>query len=336
MKKIILQPSGKEFPYEEGQSVLSVLEKHGLAMPNNCRAGACGECKVKVLKGDYDQGFVLDMALSQADRDDGFGLMCMAKLKSEVMELEWSADARPKLFPPRENMPFIVIEKSQATPNIVKLRLRPLGTPMRFWPGQYIQVYNPELNIPKRCYSIANIPNNEGEIILHITKVEAGKTSSWLHDNLKVGDKFKVDGAYGTFIGDPSAETPVLCLAAGSGLAPITSLASAALLRGGFRKPAHILFSGKTKDDVYENGLFSFMQAKFRNFKFKYTLTQEKNPDGLEGRIPTILPELYPDLSKHSVYIAGSTEFVEACVAKVKELGGVDEFIHTEGFTTQS
>lgn len=28
---------------------------------------ACGECKIKVLSGEFDQGFVMDMALSQED-----------------------------------------------------------------------------------------------------------------------------------------------------------------------------------------------------------------------------------------------------------------------------
>ena len=47
------------------------LESAGYALPNNCRAGACGECKVKVLEGQFDQGFVLDMALSQDERGQG-------------------------------------------------------------------------------------------------------------------------------------------------------------------------------------------------------------------------------------------------------------------------
>jgi hypothetical protein len=39
------------------------------------RAGACGECKVKVLEGQFDQGVVLDMALSPDEQRQGFGLM---------------------------------------------------------------------------------------------------------------------------------------------------------------------------------------------------------------------------------------------------------------------
>jgi CDP-4-dehydro-6-deoxyglucose reductase len=70
---------------------------------------------------------------------------------------------------------------------------------------------------------------------------------------LQVGENIKVSGAYGTFIGDPSVDTPVLCLAAGTGLAPILALAEAALRRG-FKKPVTMLFSARTVEDVYCQG----------------------------------------------------------------------------------
>jgi len=336
-KTVKLYPSEKEIPIEEGQTVLTALEKAGLVLPNNCRAGACGECKIKVRSGEFDQGLVLDMALSPSEREEGYGLMCMAKLQSDVLEIEFSdEEGGVKLFPPKENMRFVLLEKSMSTHNIVKLRLRPLGRePMRFWPGQYISINDIDGKRPKRHYSIGNIPNSDNEIILYITKVEEGKTSGWVHEDLKVGESVVVDGPYGTFIGDPTADTPVLCLASGSGLAPITSLASAALLRGGFRKPATILFSARTENDLFETGLFKYLQSKFRNFKFRYTLTGDENAEGLKGRIPNILPELYPDLSNYSVYIAGNPDFVKDCQAKVRELGGKDELIHVEGFFNQ-
>ena len=102
--------------------------------------------------------------------------------------------------------------------------------------------------------------------------MESGTTSVWAHDTLSLGDRVTLNGPYGTFIGDAAADTPVLCLASGSGLAPITSLASAALLRGGFRNKASVLFSARTKEDLFENGLFSFLDAKFRNFKYNFAL----------------------------------------------------------------
>ena len=71
MTRITLSPSNKVVEANAGETVLSALEQAGYALPNNCRAGACGECKVKVLSGSFDQGLVLDMALSQQERADG-------------------------------------------------------------------------------------------------------------------------------------------------------------------------------------------------------------------------------------------------------------------------
>lgn len=333
MKTIKLQPSGKEIKVEDGLTVLAALEKHGLALPNNCRAGACGECKVKVSAGEIDQGFILDMALPASEREQGFGLMCMAKPKTDVVEIEWgNEDALPKLFPPKENMPYVVTEKSLVTPTIAKLRLRSLGESLRFWPGQYITLGDKDRGVPERCYSIANIPNNEGELILYVTRIPDGQTSQWIHESLEAGDRVKVNGAYGTFIGDPSVEKPVLCLAAGSGLAPILSLASGALLRGGFRYPATVLFSARNEEHVFDKGFFTFLESKFRNFRFNITYTQDKVEGKKHGRIPEVLDG---DLSETSIYIAGSNEFVDACKEKVKALGAKEDFIHTEGFMSQ-
>ncbi|MFA6237498.1 MAG: 2Fe-2S iron-sulfur cluster binding domain-containing protein [Bacteriovorax sp.] len=332
MKKIRLYPSLKEINYIEGESILSTLEKSGFALPNNCRAGACGECKMKIRQGEIDQGFILDMALSQKEREEGFALMCMAKMKSDLVEVEWAdVDARPKLFPPLENVQYMVIEKLMVTNKLLRLKIKALANPIRFWPGQYIQIGDMNKDIPYRSYSIANIPNSEGEIILYIANTQSG-TSKWIHENLVAGDRLKINGPYGTFVGNPTAETPVLCLAQGSGLAPIMSLASAALLRGGFKYPATIIFSAKTKDDVFEKGLFKFLSTKFRNFKFNATYTGEQYPNELFGRIQKILPELYKDLSGYSVYIAGAPGFVEENLEICKALGAKRENIHTEGF----
>ncbi|NYT75743.1 2Fe-2S iron-sulfur cluster binding domain-containing protein [Alcaligenaceae bacterium] len=332
MAKIVIQPSGKTVECKEGDTVLMALEKAGYALPNNCRAGACGECKVKVLEGQYDQGMVLDMALSAEERRQGCGLMCMAKPISEEMVIEWgTADARPKLFPPREGALFVVIDRREVASRTLELRLRPVGQPIRYWPGQYVTLGDERLHIPRRAYSIANAPRPDGEITLQIARADEGVTSAWIHETLKLGDSIKVNGAYGTFIGDPSAETPVLCLAAGTGLAPILDLAEAALRRG-YRKRVDLIFSARTPADVYGEGMMAWWRTKHRNFDYKIALTREQQDGYLHGRIDTLLPGLFPDLSAHSIFIAGSPEFVDACVVAVKALGASDELIHKEGF----
>jgi CDP-4-dehydro-6-deoxyglucose reductase len=335
MSRIVMQPSGKSVECATGDTVLMALEKAGYALPNNCRAGACGECKVKVVAGRFDQGMVLDMALSQEERAHGYGLMCMAKPISDELVIEWGTeDARPKLFPPREAMLFVVVDKRPVAARVVELRLRPVGQPMRYWPGQYVMLGGQKEDAPARAYSIANAPRPDGEVVLQVARGEAARTSAWIHDTLALGDGVKLSGPYGTFIGDPAVDTPVLCLAAGTGLAPILALAEAALRRG-FRKPVMLVVSARTQADVYALGMLAWWRTKHRNFDYRITLTRESADGFLTGRIDAVLPGLLPDLSKHTVFAAGSPGFVDSCVTAARALGARDEAIHTEGFFDQ-
>ncbi len=335
MSRITLHPSGKSVDCAWGDTVLMALEKAGYALPNNCRAGACGECKVKVVSGQFDQGVVLDMALSAEERRQGFGLMCMAKPISDELTIEWgTADARPKLFPPREGALFVVVDKRPLAARVVELRLRPVGQPIRYWPGQYVTLGDPRAGIPPRAYSISNAPRPDGEIVLHVARAEGGTTSAWIHDTLQPGASVKLDGAYGTFIGDPSVDTPVLCLAAGTGLAPILALTEAALRRG-YRAPVTVLVSARTEDDVYGLGMLGWWRTRHRNFDARVTLTRQQAQGRLFGRVDSVLPTLFPDLSRHSVFAAGSPGFVDTCRAVARELGADPARIHTEGFFEQ-
>jgi len=212
--------------------------------------------------------------------------------------------------------------------------LRPLGSPLRYWPGQYVMLGDAAAGITPRSYSIANAPRPDGEIVLQVSHFDGGHTSSWIYERLQVGDLVNLAGPYGTFIGDPSVDTPVLCMAAGSGLAPILSLADAALRRG-FRPPVTLLFSARTSADVYDRGLLMYWQARYPNFRFLVTLTRERREGELHGRIPGLLPGLFPDLSGYSVFVAGSPSFVDDCVAAARRLGARDGFIHTEGYFSE-
>ena len=65
----------------------------------------------------------------------------------------------------------------------------------------------------------------------------------------------------------------------------------------------------------------AWWRTKHRNFDYKVTLTREQAEGYLAGRIDVVLPQLFPDLSKHTIFAAGSPEFVDTCVATVRETG---------------
>lgn len=338
MTRIRLSPSGHEIDAEPGDTVLAALERAGYALDNNCRAGACGECRTKVLNGRFDQGMVLSMALSDDDRAAGYGLMCMATPLGDVLEIDYGTiDAKPRLFPPRTGVPCVVVDRIERTPRMIELRLRPVGNPLRFWPGQYVLVGDPSAGAPPRCYSLANAPRPDGELTLLVTLVEEGRTSPWIHDRVQPGDTVSIDGPYGTFVGDPATDTPVVCLAAGSGLAPIMSLTEAALRRG-FPHPVTLVVSTRTDEDEVAVGLMRWWERTHPNFTLirVHTRDDPSTPGVVHGRVTDRLEALVGSLAGTSVFIAGSPSFVEDCAAAARRLGAEDHLIHVEGHVSQA
>lgn len=229
-----------------------------------------------------------------------------------------------------DDLEHVVEAILRRTPAIVELRLRPAVAPIRYVPGQYVLLGDLDYRVPVRSYSIANAPRADGSISLLVTEIAAGETSGWVHRRLRVGDRVLVSGPYGTFVAEPDSTDPVLLLAGGSGLAPVRALAEAAVASG---SPAEqtLVFSARTEADLIEPELFARWQRERPGFRFLRTLTRADGPPPL-GRIPALLPELYPDLGDHDVFIAGAPGFVDACAVAARACSVRPGRLHTEAF----
>ncbi len=61
----------------EGEYILRSFEDQGEPLPFSCRNGCCTACAVRVLSGSIDQRESL--GISQALRNRGYGLLCVAR-----------------------------------------------------------------------------------------------------------------------------------------------------------------------------------------------------------------------------------------------------------------
>ncbi len=229
-----------------------------------------------------------------------------------------------------EELPYVLVSREQVTPVVAELTLEPVEDALSYLPGQYVLVCDEDYRIPVRSYSLANAPSADGRLTLLVTLVPGGPTSQWLGGQVPVGDTVRVDGPYGTFTADPQARRPVLCLAGGSGVAPIRALAQDAVGRG-VPDPFTVVFSGRTEADLIDAELFGGWQQEHQRFRYLRTLTRAEGPPPV-GRIDQVLPTLMPDLSEHEVFIAGAPGFVSAGVRTARDLGCRPGMLHTEEF----
>jgi ferredoxin len=56
-----------------GVSLLAALEQAGYQVPNLCRQGVCGECRITVLAGEVSHR---DLFLDESEKSDGATMMC--------------------------------------------------------------------------------------------------------------------------------------------------------------------------------------------------------------------------------------------------------------------
>ena len=62
--------------------ILKEFEKKGLTLPFSCRNGCCTSCAVKIMSGKLEQPEA--MGVSQALKDQGYALLCVAKAIEDI------------------------------------------------------------------------------------------------------------------------------------------------------------------------------------------------------------------------------------------------------------
>lgn len=227
-----------------------------------------------------------------------------------------------------EEATYHVRSRRWATSDILALELAPSTSRLSYRPGQYVLICDAGRRVPERSYSIANAPSPRGTLWVLVARVPGGETSGWLIEQARPGTRVLVSGPYGTFVRSGERPGPELHLAAGSGLAPVLALLEAGL---GSARPRTLIVSARTEAGVPLRDRLERWQRSDPAFTFLRTLTREPAP-GLSGRVPAILPGLFPDLSGHTVYIAGGDAFVEACRQSALRLGAERSRVLAEEF----
>jgi CDP-4-dehydro-6-deoxyglucose reductase len=232
-----------------------------------------------------------------------------------------------------------VIAAEGVTPSIRRLVIAlPPGLRFRFRAGMHVELKTPGVAKP-RTYSMACAPDDQGLppdglLEFFITRHERGQASGWLHGAERLGGAIELHGPYGNFQLPKDARGPVLCLAGGSGLSPVLSIARRVLATG-FAQPMRLILSVRDRSEVFALDALHALSRRHPNFTYVVTLTRarEAAPAWRMGRIPDWLADELPDLATWHVLAAGPPGFVEACVAATRRLGASSERIVTDSFT---
>jgi NAD(P)H-flavin reductase len=157
-----------------------------------------------------------------------------------------------------------------------------------------------------RNFSMANPPHESDGVQLHIRQVPGGRFSEGVVAGLRPGDTLDVELPYGDFHLRPDSDKPVVCLATGTGFAPLKSIVEDLIKRGN-KRPVHLYWGGRRQRDLYLADLPRKWAARAGWFKFIPVLS-EPDPDwnGAVGLVHHAVLRDLTDLSGWEVYACGN------------------------------
>lgn len=309
---VTLKNSGRRFDVSPGETVLEAAQRAGIALPYSCRAGVCGSCKAVLLEGRCDYPRNPPTALDVHDRAQRAVLLCQAvplsDLWLEAREIPSIEDVT------RRQLDVQVTRKWPLAPDVIGLHLQPaLGeTRLNWLPGQYLDVLLDEGR--RRPFSIANGPQADGVIELHVRHVAGGGFTSWVSEVLKEGDTLRIEGPLGTFVPREDSERPIVFMAGGTGFAPVKAVLEHFLALG-TRRSIDVYWGARSAADIYQRELAERWANVAPNVRFHAVLSdpEQAQRSGMRaGLVHEAVLEDHADLSGHDVYMSGPPAMIDA------------------------
>jgi NAD(P)H-flavin reductase/ferredoxin len=307
------------FDCEAGETVLEAAERAGFALPYSCRRGACSTCEAELCGGTVTSG------QEQLVGPNGAVLLCRAKPQTDIV-------IRPKRIErhdpaARKTITANVYRISLPADDVVMLMLRfPAGVRARFKAGQYLRISMPDGDT--RNFSMANGPRESDGVRLHIRRIPGGHFSENMLARLKKGDKLKIELPYGEFFLRTGSDKPIVCLATGTGFAPVKAMLEDLIDRGNARS-VRLYWGGRREKDLYLTDLPRRWEARLGWLKYIPVLSEPAADwRGATGLVHDAVLRDVPDLSGWQVYACGNPVMIRSARRDFQTLGGLpgDQF----------
>nr|WP_216859744.1 CDP-6-deoxy-delta-3,4-glucoseen reductase [Polynucleobacter sp. UK-Mo-2m-Kol15] len=313
--QVTLKASGKQFTVQKDQTILEAALQQGITLPYGCKNGACGSCKGKILEGIVEHGQHSATALTPKDEAAGGTLFCCALPQSDLLiegrEVQVAGDMAIRKVPCRVN----TISKPTADVAILQLQL-PAAERFQFLAGQYLEFLLKDGQ--RRAYSIANAPDQEGPIDLHIRHLPGGRFTDFVFGVkdpvLKEKDILRFEGPLGSFFLREDSKKPIIFVAAGTGFAPIKSIIEQMQIKK-ITRPIYLYWGGRRPSDLYLQTLCQSWARDIPDFKYIPVISDALPEDQWTGRTGFVHQAVmtdHPDMSPYQVYACGAPAMVNA------------------------
>ncbi|MGA3149368.1 MAG: ferredoxin reductase [Acidimicrobiales bacterium] len=231
----------------------------------------------------------------------------------------------PPVPPPGKWQNATVVDIRPETASAKTFRLA-LDTPAEYLAGQHyvVRLTAPDGYTASRSYSVSSAPDGSSEIELTVERLPEGEISSFLHDEVVVGDTLEVRGPIGGWF-VWREDTPALLIAGGSGLVPLMAMLRQAR-RTGRSDLVHLIVSIRAPEDLYYATELPGPETK--------VLYTRRAPEGWPRPPGRLSPEDLPSplAPETMAYVCGSSGFCDAATGVLGDTGIPEQRIRVERF----
>ena len=335
MYKINIAGTELAFECSPEDTIARAAIRAGIGLPYECNVGSCGTCKVELLSGEVESNWPAAPGLNDRDRSRGRVLGCQSRPGSDCTIKARVADQYLSGCVPRRFTATLSGQRD-LTHDIREFRFT-LAEPVDFLPGQYALLQLPGVE-GQRAYSMCNIAQDGATWHFQVRRVPGGQGGAVLFDGLRTGDTVAFDGPYGLAYLRTDNERDIVCIAGGSGLAPMISIA-----RGMAANPAlasrklHFFYGGRTARDICGGDMLAELPG-FGERIFWHPVISMPEVDGHQWNGPTgFVHQLAGDtlgaaLREHEIYFAGPPAMAQAVQRMLYEAGVPAAQVHYDAF----
>ena len=304
--RLIFQDGGElAVSVEYGQTLLESALAVDAPMRYDCCSGSCGSCVVQCVDGVTQVDDAERVPVNEDEFAEGLRPACLTRLRSDAtFELPYPLHSAPS-SPAKHSAQLVGLRR--AAPSVALLTLQ-LDRPedLVFHSGQYVRLAAPGGG-EARAYSIASTPADLPLIELMIRLIPDGKTSRWLQDIAKVGDRVKLQAPLGAFGLDDRATRHVF-VAGGTGLAPVLSMIRSLRGRG---QRALLCFGCTRRMELFYEPELAALAATMPELELRISVMEGAEGDLRAGTAVSLLqPE---DFDANTVaYLCGPPPMVNA------------------------
>lgn len=323
---------------EHKETVLNGALRSNIDFPHSCKAGGCAACKCKLVSGKVKELTDKSYLLTKEELAQNIILGCQSIPKSNVIIELPNA--------PRQQQACIgtIIEQKKLTHDIAEIVIS-LKEKIDYLPGQFSQVSAVDHVYPERSYSFAHAAVNEINsspcISFFVRAIPNGKMSNWLNSPQALGAKVKLKASFGDFYLRKNA-APMICIARGSGLAPLISILEQALSEPLQKQRNVILLMGaRTQQDLYYQEEIEAIKTQWRGvFTYKAVLSNEDPESNWTGCRGVVTDYLDNYLTTSSIkngegYLCGPPAMVDTAIKKMLSLGISRNKLYFDKFSDQ-